>query len=158
MWQADLAVVLCGINPGLWSAATGHHFARPGNRFWSALHQAGFTPRQLDPAEQADLLAYGLGITNLVARGTARADELTAEELRAGVDFGGKDKPVAADLARGTRRQRVIEQRLVDARRRIGSPSGWRAPDCGSSPTRAASMRTIRWTAWSPSSADCGPN
>ena len=87
MWQADLAVVLCGINPGLWSAATGHHFARPGNRFWSALHQAGFTPRQLDPAEQADLLAYGLGITNLVARGTARADELTAEELRAGVDI-----------------------------------------------------------------------
>jgi TDG/mug DNA glycosylase family protein len=79
-----LSVLFCGINPGLWSAATGHHFARPGNRFWPALHRAGFTPRQLRPDEQAQLLEYGLGITNLVARGTARADELTAAELTTG--------------------------------------------------------------------------
>ncbi|MGC9665768.1 G/U mismatch-specific DNA glycosylase [Planosporangium sp. 12N6] len=79
-----LAVLFCGINPGLWSAATGHHFARPGNRFWPALHRADFTPRQLRPDEQEDLLGYGLGITNLVARGSARADELTRDELVAG--------------------------------------------------------------------------
>ncbi|MEH1126780.1 G/U mismatch-specific DNA glycosylase [Micromonospora sp. CPCC 206061] len=77
----DLAVLFCGINPGLYSGATGHHFARPGNRFWPALHRAGFTPRQLDPAEQGKLPEYGLGITNLVARATARADELAAAEL-----------------------------------------------------------------------------
>jgi TDG/mug DNA glycosylase family protein len=80
----DLAVLFCGINPGLWSAATGHHFARPGNRFWPALHRSGFTPRQLSPGEQKVLLNLGLGITNLVERGSARADELTDEELRAG--------------------------------------------------------------------------
>lgn len=79
-----LRVLFCGINPGLWSAATGHHFARPGNRFWPALHRSGFTPRQLRPDEQTELLSYGLGITNVVARGTARADELTAAELVAG--------------------------------------------------------------------------
>jgi TDG/mug DNA glycosylase family protein len=79
-----LRVVFCGINPGLWSAATGHHFARPGNRFWPALHRSGFTPRQLRPDEQAELPAYQLGITNLVARGTARADELTTAELAEG--------------------------------------------------------------------------
>ena len=73
----DLRVLFCGINPGLWSAATGLHFARPGNRFWPALHRGGFTPRLLRPQEQADLLRYGLGITNLAAR----ADELTAAEL-----------------------------------------------------------------------------
>jgi TDG/mug DNA glycosylase family protein len=79
-----LDVLFCGINPGLYSAATGHHFARPGNRFWPALHRSGFTPRQLDPAEQDELPTYRLGITNLVARETARADELTDDELRAG--------------------------------------------------------------------------
>ncbi|MDG6109730.1 G/U mismatch-specific DNA glycosylase [Dactylosporangium aurantiacum] len=79
-----LDVLLCGINPGLWSAATGHHFARPGNRFWPALHRGGFTPRQLRPDEQELLIGYGLGITNLAARATARADELTRDELTAG--------------------------------------------------------------------------
>ncbi len=80
----DLAVLFCGINPGLWSAAVGHHFARPGNRFWPALHRSGFTPRQLRPDEQEKLLGYGLGITNVAARATARADELTTAELVAG--------------------------------------------------------------------------
>jgi double-stranded uracil-DNA glycosylase len=79
-----LDVLFCGINPGLWSAATGHHFARPGNRFWPALHLSGFTPRQLRPDEQWELLDHGLGITNLVTRATARAEELTTDELRAG--------------------------------------------------------------------------
>ena len=77
-------VLFSGINPGLVSAATGHHFARPGNRFWPALHGAGFTPRLLRPAEQDELAGLGLGITNLVARATARADELGPDELRAG--------------------------------------------------------------------------
>jgi len=81
---ADLDVLFCGINPGLYSAATGHHFARPGNRFWPALHEAGFTPRRLQPWEESELLACRCGITNLVARGTATAAELTADELRAG--------------------------------------------------------------------------
>jgi TDG/mug DNA glycosylase family protein len=79
-----LRIMFCGINPGLWSAATGHHFARPGNRFWPALHRGGFTPRQFTPAEQDELLPYGLGITNIVARATARADELRTAELVAG--------------------------------------------------------------------------
>jgi double-stranded uracil-DNA glycosylase len=79
-----LRVLFSGINPGLYSAATGHHFARPGNRFWPALYRSGFTPRQLRPDEQDQLLELGLGITNIVDRATARADELTADELRAG--------------------------------------------------------------------------
>ncbi len=77
-------MLFCGINPGLMTAATGHHFARPGNRFWPVLHLSGFTPRLLKPAGQAELLSYGLGITNVVARATARADELSAEEYREG--------------------------------------------------------------------------
>ncbi|MFG2632442.1 G/U mismatch-specific DNA glycosylase [Streptomyces sp. NPDC048362] len=79
-----LQVLFCGINPGLMTAATGHHFARPGNRFWPVLHLSGFTPRLLKPAEQGELPAYGLGITNVVARATARADELTTAEYVAG--------------------------------------------------------------------------
>ena len=79
-----LSVLFCGINPGLMTAATGHHFARPGNRFWPVLHLSGFTPRLMQPSEQEDLLSYGLGITNVVARATARADELSAEEYREG--------------------------------------------------------------------------
>ncbi len=79
-----LRVLFAGINPGLYSAATGYHFARPGNRFWPALHASGFTPRLLHPAEQQELLALGLGITNVVARATARADELTTAEIQAG--------------------------------------------------------------------------
>jgi TDG/mug DNA glycosylase family protein len=77
----DLRVLFSGINPSLYSAATGHHFARPGNRFWPALHRAGFTTRQLHPSEQFTLPAEGLGITNVVARATARADELSPAEL-----------------------------------------------------------------------------
>lgn len=84
MVAGGLRVLFCGINPGLLSAATGHHFARPGNRFWPVLHLSGFTPRLLSPAEQEELPSYGLGITNVVARATARADELSTEEFREG--------------------------------------------------------------------------
>ena len=79
-----LRVLFCGINPGLYSGATGHHFARPGNRFWRALHQAGFTEELLAPWEERRLLDRKLGITNLVARATSAAAELSASELRAG--------------------------------------------------------------------------
>ncbi|MEU3790114.1 G/U mismatch-specific DNA glycosylase [Streptomyces fructofermentans] len=79
-----LSVLFCGINPGLMTAATGHHFARPGNRFWPVLHLSGFTPRLMKPSEQGELPSLGLGITNVVARATARADELSAEEYREG--------------------------------------------------------------------------
>ena len=79
-----LRVLFCGINPGLYSGATGHHFARPGNRFWPTLYQAGFTSRLLIPAEERELLVTGYGITNLVARATATADELSTDELIAG--------------------------------------------------------------------------
>jgi TDG/mug DNA glycosylase family protein len=80
----DLRVLFCGINPSLISAATGHHFARPGNRFWRTLHEAGFTRRRLAPAEQRTLLVHGIGLTNLVARATASAAELSPGELAAG--------------------------------------------------------------------------
>src|SRR5215213_6640151 len=80
----DLNVLFAGINPGLYTAAIGHHFGRPGNRFWPALHASGFTPRLFSPFEEKLLLPLGLGITNLVARATATADQLTADELRAG--------------------------------------------------------------------------
>lgn len=80
----DLRVLFCSINPSLYSAAVQHHFARPGNRFWKTLHAAGFTDRLLSPSEDQDLLKFGYGLTNIVDRATARADELSAEELLAG--------------------------------------------------------------------------
>lgn len=80
----QLRVLFCGINPGLYSGATGHHFAGPGNRFWRALHGAGFTGRLLSPWEERDLLELGCGVTNLVAHASASADELGAAELVAG--------------------------------------------------------------------------
>lgn len=77
----DLDVVFCGINPGLYTAYVGHHFARPGNRFWPALHRSGFTSRQFTPSEERKLLTLGFGITNVVLRATATAAELSAAEL-----------------------------------------------------------------------------
>jgi TDG/mug DNA glycosylase family protein len=79
-----LRVLFVGVNPSLRSAEVGHHFARPGNRFWPTLHAAGFTPRQLRPDEDHELPAHGIGVTNLAARPTRTADELTLDELRAG--------------------------------------------------------------------------
>lgn len=80
----NLIVLFAGINPGLYTAAIGHHFGRPGNRFWPALYGGGFTPRLFSPFEESLLLDLKFGITNVVERATARADELTADELRAG--------------------------------------------------------------------------
>ena len=91
-----LRILFCGINPGLYSGAVGHHFARPGNRFWKALHGAGFTDRILSPFEEALLPRYGLGITNLVDRATGNADAVSRRELTAG----------AAALAARVRRYR----------------------------------------------------
>jgi TDG/mug DNA glycosylase family protein len=94
----ELRVLFCGINPGLYSGAAGHHFSRPGNRFWPALHRAGLTPRRLDPHEERELLAHGIGITNFVRRATAGAEELSRDELVAG----------AANLRRKVRRYRPL--------------------------------------------------
>jgi len=80
----NLRVLFCGINPGLYTAAVGHHFARPGNRFWPALFAAGFTDRLVSPFDELELLERGYGVTNVVMRATATAEELTREELRAG--------------------------------------------------------------------------
>jgi double-stranded uracil-DNA glycosylase len=80
----DLRVLFCGINPGLYTAAVGHHFARPGNRFWPALYAGGFTERVLSPFDERELLKSGYGITNVVMRATATADQLTKEEIVAG--------------------------------------------------------------------------
>ncbi len=82
-----LDVLFIGINPGLYTAAIGHHFGRPGNRFWPALYASGFTPRLLSPFDERELLEWKLGITNIVARASARADELTDEELTAGAEI-----------------------------------------------------------------------
>src|SRR3954471_6748247 len=93
---AGLRVLFGGINPSLYSAATGHHFARPGNRFWPALFAGGFTDRLLLPGEDRVLLDFGCGVTNMVSRATVAADELSADELRAG----------AAALTRKVKRHR----------------------------------------------------
>lgn len=79
-----LDLLFCGINPGLYTAWAGHHFARPGNRFWPALYRGGFTPRLLTPSEEHELLQYGCGITNLVSRASVAATELSADELKVG--------------------------------------------------------------------------
>src|SRR6516162_9675303 len=79
-----LKILFVGINPGLYSGAVGHHFARPGNRFWRALHASGITPRLLSPYEERDLLQFGIGITNIVNRASAQAKELSQADLRSG--------------------------------------------------------------------------
>ena len=99
----DLDVLFCGINPGLYSAATGLHFARPGNRFWRALHEGGLTAGVLQPWQQQAMLAARLGITNLVMRATATAAELEDEELRRG----------RATLERKVRRYRPLAVAVV---------------------------------------------
>ena len=83
----DLRVLFCGINPGLYSAAVGHHFARPGNRFWPALYRGGFTPRLLDPSEEQELLRWGYGITNVYERASAAAAGLSKRQI---VEGGGR--------------------------------------------------------------------
>src|SRR5947207_12407747 len=87
----NLRVLFCGINPGLYTAAVGHHFARPGNRFWPALHKSGFTDRLLSPFEESELLKSGIGISNVVAHATATAAELTkADFIKGGLALAAK--------------------------------------------------------------------
>ena len=132
----DLDVLFCGINPSLLSAARGHHFARPGNRFWPALHLAGLTPRRLTPEEDGELPGFGLGVTNLVDRPTRAAAELTTAELRAGVaglaDLVTRYRPrVLAVL--GITAWRVAFERpravLGVQPERIGGATTWVAPN-----------------------------
>jgi TDG/mug DNA glycosylase family protein len=81
---ANLSVVFCGLNPGATAAAAGHHFVGRSNRFWRVLHLAGFTPTQIDPMHDASLLSFGCGLTTVVARPTAGADEIANDEYVAG--------------------------------------------------------------------------
>lgn len=89
----NLRVLFCGINPGLYTAAVGHHFARPGNRFWPALFKSGFTARLISPFDESELLKSGLGISNVVPHATATAAELTREDfIKGGRKLAGKVK------------------------------------------------------------------
>lgn len=131
-----LQVLLCGINPALYSGFTGHHFARPGNRFWPALHAAGFTSRLLRPDEERELLLLGYGITNLVARATATAAELSPEELLAGgralaVKVAAYQPRVVAVLGIGAYRSAFGRPGAVLGRQdeRLGEATVWVLPN-----------------------------
>ena len=131
-----LRVLFVGINPGLYTAWSGHHFARPGNRFWPALHRSGFTPRQLHPRDQRELLALGLGVTNIVERATATAAELSADELREGgrrleEDAGRYAPTVVAVLGVTAYRAAYQEPGAVlgPQERRIGPSRVWVLPN-----------------------------
>jgi double-stranded uracil-DNA glycosylase len=131
-----LQVLFCGINPGLYSGAVGHHFARPGNRFWRVIHGAGFTSRLLSPFEEKLLLDNGCGITNLVERATARAADLSPEELSEGAERlknkAIRYRPaVVAVLGIGAYR-RAFGLRSVDAGEQplsIGPSKAWLLPN-----------------------------
>jgi TDG/mug DNA glycosylase family protein len=132
----DLDVLFCGINPSLMSAARGHHFARPGNRFWPALHRGGLTPRLLTPDEDVLLPTFGLGVTNVVARPTRTAAELTVAELRHGAaelaELVARYRPrVLAVLGITAWRQAFDRPRAVLGRQpeRIGGAATWVAPN-----------------------------
>jgi len=134
----DLDILFCGINPSLMSAARGHHFARPGNRFWPALHLAGLTPRRLAPDEDRELLRYGIGVTNIVARPTRAAAELTVSELQEGA-------AALADLV-SRHRPRVLAVLGVTAwRTAFGRPQA----TLGRQPDRVGGAET--WVAPNPS-------
>lgn len=131
-----LKVLFCGINPGLYSAAIGHHFGRPGNRFWPALHLSGFTERQLSPFEDGRLLDYGLGITNVAERATASADELAVAELLAGArrleEKAGAYAPrVVAILGVGVYRRAFARPKAALGRQpeRLGGAELWVLPN-----------------------------
>jgi double-stranded uracil-DNA glycosylase len=132
----DLDVLFCGINPSLTSAARGHHFARPGNRFWPALHLAGLTPRRLTPDEDRELLRYGMGVTNVVARPTRTAAELSAAELREGAaalaDLASRYRPrIVAVLGVTAWRVAFDRPKAVLGRQpeRVGGAETWVAPN-----------------------------
>jgi len=133
-----LRILFCGINPGLYSGAVGHHFARPGNRFWPALHAAGFTPALLTPFEDGKLASLDCGVTNLVARTTAAADELTRDEFVAG----------AARLSRKVARYRPQWLAILG----IGAyRMGFARPDAGLGPQPEALGGSQLWILPNPS-------
>ncbi len=132
----DLHVLFCGINPGLYTAAVGHHFARPGNRFWPALHQAGFTDRLLSPFEERRLLQLRLGVTNVVARATAAASELTKDDfVSGGAKLRAKVRRyrprIVAVLGVGAYRQAFARPKAVigEQDEQIGEATVWVLPN-----------------------------
>jgi TDG/mug DNA glycosylase family protein len=134
--RQGLDVLFCGINPGLYTAWAGHHFARPGNRFWPCLAASGFTPRLLAPYEQADLLDLGLGITNVVNRATATAAELSRAELQQGgtrlVAFVRRWRPAYLAVLGVTAYRAAFDEpkaTLGEQRRTIGSTRLWVLPN-----------------------------
>src|SRR5438445_2228604 len=131
-----LRVLFCGINPGLYTAAVGHHFARPGNRFWPALHRAGFTDRQLSPFDERELLERRIGVTNLFNFATANADELAAADLRRGGELLARKvrrhRPrIVAILGLGAYRLAFGATRVLVGRQeqRIGDTEVWALPN-----------------------------
>jgi len=131
-----LRVLFCGINPGLYSGAVGHHFARPGNRFWRVLHESGLTERLLSPFEEEELLLLGIGVTNLVERATATAAELGPAELREGAGrlaaVAGRYPPaVIAVLGMDAYRTafRRPKARMGPQEEHIGGARGWLLPN-----------------------------
>jgi TDG/mug DNA glycosylase family protein len=134
--RPGLPALLCGINPSLWSGAVGYHFASPSNRLWPTLHASGWTPRRLLPWETDEVLDCGLGITNLVPRATARADELGDDELRAGLPrleaLAEQVRPVfVAFLGLASYRPATGERRagVGEQDRRVGPSRSWLLPN-----------------------------
>jgi len=132
----DLRVLFCGINPGLYTAAVGHHFAHPGNRFWRALHKSGFTDRLLSPFDERELLKLGIGISNVVAHATASATELTkADFIEGGRSLAAKVKRhqprIVAILGVGAYRQAFGQPKATvgEQRGRIHSARVWVLPN-----------------------------
>jgi TDG/mug DNA glycosylase family protein len=131
-----LDILFCGINPSLMSAARGHHFARPGNRFWPALHLAGLTLRRLSPDEDRELLEYGIGVTNIVARPTRASAELSVAELREGAaalaELVSGFRPSALAVL-GVTAWRIAFQRpkatIGRQPERVGGAETWLAPN-----------------------------
>lgn len=132
----NLRVLFCGINPGLYTAAVGHHFARPGNRFWKALYNAGFTDRLLSPFDERELLESGYGVTNVVPRATSTADLLTKEEIiKGGQRLTTKVRryrpKILAVLGLGAYRTAFDQPKAVVGRQegRIGDTTIWVLPN-----------------------------
>ncbi len=134
--SSGLRVLFCGINPSLYSAAVQHHFARPGNRFWRAIHRAGFTERVLMPSEENELLAHGVGLTNIVARATRSAAELSREDYRRGMASLGRrleryQPEIVAFLGVGAYREATVrpEARVGEQPQRLAGARVWVLPN-----------------------------
>ena len=138
----NLKVLFCGINPGLYTAAVGHHFARPGNRFWPALHMGGFTPRIYSPFEEKLLLELGLGVTNIVNYATCRADELEDAQLHAGAKILVAQNPAIQAGIRRSGGAGRLSRRVSEAQGNTGiaGPNNWIDKGLGA----AQSFRTER--------------